>query len=296
MQSLVKMSELNTNSKEQSTVTVLVHSFFVIPFIIAVFGLIFFFMIQVLIKESSSAEEYLNQVKIGSSTKRWQSAFELGKILSNPKLIPEGETFKKEMILTYKNSMNDNPLVRTYLALGMGRTGDQYYGEALMAGIEDVDPNSRSAAINALGMIQYKPAIENIKKILKDKNSNEDRLTAVIALGMIGDESVVSDLKKLLFDEEPNIRWDASIALAKLGDSSGINEILNLLDRSYFDNYKNVDDWEIAQAMMIAIKITEKLIDDKFIPKLKYIAINDPNMKIRDSALKILKNTYNFTF
>ena len=290
------MSELNTNSKEQSTVTVLVHSFFVIPFIIAVFGLIFFFMIQVLIKESSSAEEYLNQVKIGSSTKRWQSAFELGKILSNPKLIPEGETFKKEMILTYKNSMNDNPLVRTYLALGMGRTGDQYYGEALMAGIEDVDPNSRSAAINALGMIQYKPAIENIKKILKDKNSNEDRLTAVIALGMIGDKSVVSDLKKLLFDEEPNIRWDASIALAKLGDSSGINEILNLLDRSYFDNYKNVDDWEISQAMMIAIKITEKLIDDKFIPKLKYIATNDPNMKIRDSALKILKNTYNFTF
>ena len=74
------MSELNTNSKEQSTVTVLVHSFFVIPFIIAVFGLIFFFMIQVLIKESSSAEEYLNQVKIGSSTKRWQSAFELGNI------------------------------------------------------------------------------------------------------------------------------------------------------------------------------------------------------------------------
>ena len=290
------MSELNTNSKEQSTVTVLVHSFFVIPFIIAVFGLIFFFMIQVLIKESSSAEEYLNQVKIGSSTKRWQSAFELGKILSNPKLIPEGETFKKEMILTYKNSMNDNPLVRTYLALGMGRTGDQYYGEALMSGIEDVDPNSRSAAINALGMIQYKPAIENIKKILKDKNSNEDRLTAVIALGMIGDESVVDDLKKLLFDEEPNIRWDASIALAKLGDSSGINEILNLLDRSYFDNYKNVDEWEIAQAMMIAIKITEKLIDDKFVPKLKYIASNDPNMKIRDSALKILKNTYNFTF
>ena len=44
MQSLVKMSELNTNSKEQSTVTVLVHSFFVIPFIIAVFGLIFFLL------------------------------------------------------------------------------------------------------------------------------------------------------------------------------------------------------------------------------------------------------------
>ena len=165
-----------------------------------------------------------------------------------------------------------------------------------MDGIKDTDPNSRSAAINALGMIQYKPAIDEIKKILKDTNSSEDRLTAVIALGMIGDKSAISDLKKLLLDEEPNIRWDASIALAKLGDDSGMNEILNLLERSYFDNYKNVDDWEVVQAMMIAIKMTEKLIDDKFVPKLKYIAINDPNMKIRDSALKILKNTYNITF
>ncbi len=286
------MPEQNINNKEQSTVTVLVHSFFVIPFIIAVFGLIFFFMVQVLIKESSSAEEYLNQVKIGSSTKRWQSAFELGKILSNPKLIPSSESFKKEMIVTYNNSKNDNPLVRTYLALGMGRTGDQYYGEALMAGIEDVNPNSRSAAINALGMIKYEPAVNKIQGFLEENNSSEDKLTAVIALGMIGDKSVISSLKKLLKDEEPNIRWDAAIALAKLGDNSGINEILNLLERSYFDNYSNVDEWEKVQAMMIAIKITEKLIDDEFIPKLKYIAKNDLNMKIRDNAIKVLKNTY----
>ena len=44
--------------------------------------------------------------------------------------------------------------------------------------------------------------------------------------------------------------------------------------------------------MMVAIKITEKLIDDRFISKLKYIALNDVNMKIRDSAIKVLKKTY----
>ena len=278
--------------EEQSTIKVLVHSFFVIPFIIVVFGVLFFFMFQILIDESDSAEDYLDQIKVGSATKRWQSAFELGKILSNPELRPDSEKFKNEMISTYNKSKTDNYLVRTYMALAMGRTGDGYYGEALMMGIDDENPNSRSAAISALGMIQYKPAVNKIKMMLNSDQSSEDRLTAVIALGMIGDKSVILDLKFLLKDEEPNIRWDAAIALAKMGNDSGINEILYLLDRSYFEKYVNIDEWEKAQAMMVAIKITEKLIDDRFISKLKYIALNDINMKIRDSAIKVLKKTY----
>ena len=286
------MNQNPIEQEEQSTVKVLVHSFFVIPFIIVVFGVLFFFMFQILIDESDSAEDYLDQIKVGSATKRWQSAFELGKILSNPDLRPESETFKNEMISTYKKAKTDNYLVRTYMALAMGRTADGYYGEALMTGIDDENPNSRSAAISALGMIQYAPAVGKIKMMLGPDQSSEDRLTAVIALGMIGDESVISDLKRLLKDEEPNIRWDAAIALAKMGNNSGINEILYLLDRSYFDKFVNIDEWEKVQAMMVAIKMTEKLIDDRFISKLKYIALNDVNMKIRDSAIKVLKKTY----
>ena len=38
--------------------------------------------------------------------------------------------------------------------------------------------------------------------------------------------------------------------------------------------------------------MSEKLIDDRFISKLKYIALNDVNLKIRDSAIKVLQNTY----
>ena len=286
------MNQNPIKNEEQSTVKVLVHSFFVIPFIIVVFGAIFFFMFQILIDESDSADEYLDQIEVGSATKRWQSAFELGKILANPNLRPESEMFKNKMIATYDKAKNDNYLVRTYLALAMGRTTDQFYGEALISGIDDENPNSRSAAISALGMIQYKPAINKIKRMLNTNKSSEDRLTAVIALGMIGDESIIPDLKILLTDEEPNIRWDAAIALAKLNDDSGINEILYLLDRTYFNQFNNVDEWEKVQAMMVAIKMSEKLIDDRFISKLKYIALNDVNMKIRDSAIKVLKRTY----
>lgn len=279
--------------KKTGTVKVLIHSFFVIPFVITVFGVLFFFMFRILVNESDSARDYLTEVKIGSATKRWQSAFELAKLLSDPDLIPKSEDFRSEMIKAYQYAIHDNPMVRTYLALAMGRTGDSNYGQALIEGLEDEDLNSRLASINALGMIQFQPAITLLKQYLSGSTSQEEKLAAVIALGMIGDKSVITDLQILLSDEEPNLRWDAAVALAKLGDRSGSQIIENLLDRKYLDNYPSVDGWEKTQAILVAIHISNQISDDRFIPNLKYLASNDMNMKIRDSAIKTLKNTYN---
>ena len=70
-----------------------------------------------------------------------------------------------------KNQKNDNYLVRTYLALAMGRTLDKYYGDALMVGLSDENPNSKSAAMHKciVGMIKYQPAVDKIKVILDTK-------------------------------------------------------------------------------------------------------------------------------
>ena len=70
--------------QKNSTVRVIVHSFFVVPFLIAAFGVLIFFMWRLLTYEPKGAEEYLADVKIGSATKRWQSAFELSRLLANP--------------------------------------------------------------------------------------------------------------------------------------------------------------------------------------------------------------------
>jgi len=287
------MNNENIKEKDTGTVKVLVHSFFVIPFVIAVFGVLFFFMFQIIVDESDSAYEYLNEVKIGSATKRWQSAFELAKILSDPDLIPTTEDFKNEMVNTYRNSIHDNSLVRTYLAFAMGKTRDRAYGIALLEGLDDKNLNSRLAAINSLGMIKYKVAVPRLKDYLKDTATQDERLAAVIALGMIGDKSTIKDLKILLSDDEPNIRWDVAIALAKLGDRSGSMEIENLLDREYLNKFPSIDEWEKTQAILVAIHTSNQISDARFIPKLKYLAESDQNMKIRDSAIKTLKNTYN---
>ena len=287
------MSEKNTESINSSKVYTLYYAFFLIPLLITIFGVMFFFMFKVLTYETSSPDEYLTDIQIGSATKRWQSAFELSKLLSHPELVPNDAGFRNKMISIYRNSIHDDPMVRTYMALAMGQTGQQEYGSVLIDGLNDKDNGSRLAAIQALGILRYTSAVKGIQKFVAEKYSNAERLAAAIALGNIGDKSTIPILKKLLDDEEPNLRWDAAIALAKLEDSSGNDVIVNLLDRSYFDHFNEVNSDEEDQAILIAIQISSQFPSKSFVKNLLTLATFDKNMQIRDLAIKTLDKTYN---
>ena len=286
------MNKTNNNANSSKIYT-LYYAFFLIPLIITIFGVMFFFMFKVLTYETSSPDDYLTDIQIGSATKRWQSAYELSKLLSNPALVPTDEGFKNKMISIYKHSIHDDPMVRMYMALAMGRTEKQEFGSILIDGMNDKDMGSRLAAIQALGILKYVPAVKEIQKFTAEKYSNAEKLAAVIALGNIGDKSTIPILQKLLNDEEPNIRWDAAIALAKLEDPSGVQVIVNLLDRSYFEHFTEVDEEEEVQAILVAIQVSSRFPSKLFITNLLKLAAFDKNMQIRDLAIKTLDKTYN---
>ena len=280
-------------NNNEGKVYTLYYAFFLIPLMITILGVMFFFTFKVLTHETSSPVDYLNNVQYGAATKRWQSAFELSKLLSNPDLSSLNEGFHMRMISVYEKSIHDDPSVRMYLALAMGRTRNPIYGDVLISGLKDEDEASRVAAIKALGNMSYRPAISALKNFTIKTNSVQERLSATIALGNMGDASIVPILVGLLDDEEPNIRWDSAIALAKLGDSSGSEIIKNLLDRIYYDQFKEVDNDEEIQAILIAIQVSNKIPSEKFVGNLLKLATFDHNMKIRNSAIKSLNETYN---
>ncbi|MEE2858216.1 MAG: HEAT repeat domain-containing protein [Candidatus Neomarinimicrobiota bacterium] len=271
----------------------LYYAFFLIPLMVTILGVMFFFTFKVLTYETNSPIDYLSDVQYGAATKRWQAAFELSKLLSDPDLPSLNKGFHTRMISVYEQSIHDDPSVRMYLALAMGRTKNSIYGEALIGGLKDKDEASRVAAIKALGNMSYKPAIQKLNGFTHKHNSVQERLSATIALGNMADDSVVSTLVGLLDDEEPNIRWDSAIALAKLENSSGAKIIENLLDRMYYDQFKEVDSDEEVQAILIAIQASDKIPSEKFIDNLLKLATFDHNMKIRNSAIKSLNKTYN---
>ena len=109
---------------------------------------------------------------------------------------------------------------------------------------------------------------------------------------MIGDPSTIPHLKNLLDDDEANIRWDAAIALAKMGDNSGVYIIEGLLDRSYLKQFKQIDPIEEKKVLMIAIRTASILFDKRFEEKLTLLSKNDQDLSIRNAAIKALENNY----
>lgn len=278
---------------ESSRIYTLFYSFFLIPFMIAIFGAIFFLLFRFITFETDDASELLNQVKIGSATKRWQAAYELSKVLNNPKTIPTDVSFKSQMVSAYKHSINDDPLVRAYLAIAMGATSDNFYSEELAVGLLDESRESRLAAIQAVGMVKAKNALIELTKIVKNSDYQDERLAATMSIGFIGDNSSIPLLNNLLEDDEPNIRWDAAVALAKMGEKSSVPIIENLMDREYLSSFPQLDYKEVNKVLLIAIEASKMIKDNRFKSKLNILAETDENMKIRDAAMKTLKNSYN---
>ena len=78
------MSEIKPlKQANESKVYALYYAFFLIPLLVIIFGVMFFFTFKVLTYETNSPIDYLSDIQYGAATKRWQSAYELSKILSN---------------------------------------------------------------------------------------------------------------------------------------------------------------------------------------------------------------------
>ena len=270
--------------EKKSTLQVVVHSFFVVPLIIAVFAVMIYLFIRLMTSEPNSPRDYLEDVKIGGTTKRWQGAFELSKLLSNPKMVPKDEMFVNEMISTFKYSSNERDArIQQYLAIAMGATKDERYTATLIEAISSLDEGVIQACAFALGNIGRIDAVEPLKKLLVHPEP-QIRLHSVIALGKIGGPSIVPHLKKMLSDSEPNVRWDASIALAKQKDSSGRSILLDLLDRKYLNSFPNIDEKEKVQVILVAISVSHFIQNQELKAVLENIKENDENLKIREAA------------
>ena len=286
-------TDIKMESNESSRIYTLFYSFFLIPFMIAIFGAVCFLLFRFITFETNDASELLNQVKIGSATKRWQSAYELSKVLNDPELVPVDNSFKNQMISAYRYSINDDPLVRAYLAIAMGATRDIFYADDLIEGLDDDSRESRLAAIQAVGMVGTDAAVDQLVEIIKKSDFQDERLAATMSLGFISDHSSVPFLISLLDDEEPNIRWDAAIGLAKMRSTASVPTILKLMDREYLMMFPELDQNEITSVILTAIETTSLMSVDEFEPNLVALAKSDESLKVRDAAIKSLKKNYN---
>lgn len=279
----------NFPAEKKSLLKVVIHSFFVVPFIIAIFGVLIFLMLRILTIEPRTAQDYLHDVKIGGNTKRWQGAFELSKILANPGMVPREERFVNDLISTFEYSEKErDDRIRIYLALAMGRTKDLRYATILEKTLNDENEEILAAVIYSLGFINSPTSLEQLL-LMFEHESARVRHQVVVALGNYDGDQVQIVLKQALHDPEPNVRWDAAIALAKQKDDSGRRILLDLMDRKYLDSFPNIDAVEQNQAILAAIRSSRDILDDELRQVLLDLMENDLNMKVRQAARNTLK-------
>lgn len=279
----------NFPAEKKSLLRVVIHSFFVVPFIIAIFGVLIFLMLRILTLEPRTAQDYLHDVKIGGNTKRWQGAFELSKILANPGMVPREERFVNDLISTFEYSEKErDDRIRIYLALAMGRTKDLRYATILEKTLNDENEEILAAVIYSLGFINSPTSLEQLL-LMFEHESARVRHQVVVALGNYDGDQVQIILKQALHDPEPNVRWDAAIALAKQKDDSGRRILLDLMDRKYLDSFPNIDAVEQNQAILAAIRSSRDILDDELREVLLDLMENDLNMKVRQAARNTLK-------
>ncbi len=273
---------------ERSIFGVIIHSFFVVPFLIAVFSVLLFTAVRILTVEEHSAYDYLADVKIGGLTKRWQAAFELSKILANPKLTPQEERFSSELINAFEQTQHDDNRVRQYLALAMGRTGDKRFVDPLLKALKEEKEENLYAIIYSLGLLKDHRATEALLPFI-DHPQSKIRLVTVMALGNLGGPQSKELLKVALNDVEPNVQWDAAVALAKSGDDSGKPILSQLLNRDYLSKFPEVDLEEQNHVLLVALEAAGMLNDTDLNQLIKKLSETDQNMTVRKTALEILK-------
>jgi HEAT repeat protein len=127
-------------------------------------------------------------------------------------------------------------------AAGRTRAEDIAVRRAALEGLA-VYASNRSARDN--------PITSEIDAALARAAADSDpqiRSVAAFALGVLGDESSIGQLRKMVIDVYPDVRYNAATGLARQGDSAGLNVILEMLDPQEQATFESEDEEQSRDA------------------------------------------------
>src|SRR5712691_11898086 len=137
--------------------------FFLIPLAVVAIAVGVYLGFRSLLTDDRGPQEYLAEIQNGGSTRRWPAAYELSRLMADPKVRAD-KSLAPALVKAFESS-SDDPRVRRYLALAIGR----------------LDPPLPPAAI------------KDLTDALQDPDG-ETRISVIWALGSSGDPAVVPRL------------------------------------------------------------------------------------------------------
>lgn len=257
--------------------------FFVIPLFIVAIAVTVFWLFGRVATEDKSPVQLLSDVKTGSRNARWQAAFELTRRLPPASDPVTRAAFAEEVVRVYQGAEHDDPRVRRYLALLLGRLGDPKAVPLLQGALEDKDPETRLYALWALALIGDRASAPKVRPYLESEDPGL-RKTAAYASGRFGDAEAAPLLKKLLTDEVVDVRWNTALALAQLGDPAGREILRGMVDRARLAQVPGLSGEQQDEAILNGLKGLTLLKDPEAPALAEKLQKSDPSLRVRRDA------------
>jgi HEAT repeat protein len=270
--------------------------FFLIPLAVVGVTIMVYVGFRSLLANDRTPQEYLSEVRNGGSDRRWPAAYELSRLMGDPKVRAD-RTLAPALVKAFEAAKDDDPRVRQYLALAIGRLDPPLPPEAvagLTTALDSADGESRVSAIWALGSSGDASVVPTLQPLAASPDKGIRKM-AVYALGALPGSAQVSTLQTALTDTEPDVRWNAAVALSRKGSHDGIAVLRQMMDRQYVEQQvkrevrQDEDRDPIADVMISGLRAAATLKDDALKPSVTTLSQQDRSMKVRQAALEALK-------
>jgi HEAT repeat protein len=294
MDKLVEREE--ANQKPLAAAPALAVQFFLIPLTVVAITVTVYVGFRSLLADDRKPQDYLAEVRNGGSDRRWPAAYELSRRMADPKVRAD-RTLGPELVKAFVAAKDDDPRVRQYLALAIGRLDPPLPKEAvdeLTGALQSTDDETRLDAIWALGS-SGDPAVVSTLLPIYTSTDRGVRKMVIYALGALPGTAQLDTLRSALTDEEPDVRWNAAVALARKGNHDGVPVLKQMLDRPYVERTvkrevrQDEDRDPIADVMISGLRAAATLKDDALKPPVTNLSTQDRSLKVREAAIEALK-------
>ena len=283
-------------SSPLSSAPALAVQFFLIPLAVVGVVVLVYGGFQMLMTSERTPEEFLLDVQTGGRERRWPAAYELSRMMADPQIETRHPNLGASIVQAFKRSEGDDPRVRRYLALAIGRLSDPP-AEAvteLVAGLADPDAETKISVIWALavlGDVSVKPEIE----AAYGSDDSGVRKMAVYALGTLPDDGDLSTLRAALEDPVVDVQWNAAVALARHGAAEAEVVLARMLNRVYVERNVtrtaavNATLDPVSEVMVSGLQAIGVLQAGGLKDEVEALSRDDANLRVREVAMRTLE-------
>ena len=291
-----------------TTTPALAVQFFLIPLAVVGMVVLVYGGFRMMLSDERTPEEYLSDIQSGGRERRWPAAYELSRLLANPETEADNPGLGEALVQAFEDSKGDDPRVRRYLALAIGRLNHppSRAGSVLVGSLDSLDglddPENAPETETTINVLWALAALGDptVKRDIEAAYQSGDpgvRKMVVYALGSFPGDGAGqgSVLEQALEDEVPDVQWNAAVSLARLGRDDGEVVLGRMLNREYVE--RNVTRTPavdavldpVSEVMVSGLQAVGAIGSTSLRDEVEALSKGDESLKVREVAMRTLE-------